>query len=475
MSHDYDLVILGGGIGGYSAAIRAATYGMKTAIVEQEKIGGTCLHQGCIPTKSFIESAHKFRQTKTLAHFGVEAGETKLNFKKVQTRTKNIVQTLHHGLLALIKKNKIDVFYGKGRILGASIFSPIPGTISVEYANGEENAMLHPKHILIATGSAPKTVPGLDVDDEHIMDSEGALRMETLPESILIIGGGVIGMEWASMLADFGVNVTVVEAGESILPGFDLSIVKEVEKQLAAKNITIFKSATVQPETLEKENGISIDILEKETGQTQTILAEKLLVAVGRTGNIHNIGLKNTEIVTTDGFIEVNKFYQTKETHIYAVGDVIGGKQLAHAAANEGIKAVEHMAGEVPQEINERMIPACVYIHPEIASIGLTEEEARAKDLAIKVGNFPFLANGKALIQGESNGFVKVIEDEETNDILGIHMIGPGVTDLIGEASLAQTMDATPWEISQAIHPHPSLSEALWEASLATDGKQIHF
>jgi len=472
MANNYDLVILGGGIGGYTAAIRASQLGMNVAIVEKSELGGTCLHRGCIPSKSLLESAEVFRQTKAAEIFGVNAEHVSLNFSKVQERTRKIVQTLHKGVTALVKKEKIDVFHGYGRILGASIFSPIPGTISVEYANGEENTMLIPKNVLIATGSQPRRLPGLDVDGEYIFGSDEALQMKKLPESIIIIGGGVIGVEWASMLADFGVHVTVIEAGDQLLPSEDRSIAEEAEKQLHKKGIKFLKNAVLVPETLIKENGIAIDINVKDV--KQTLQAQKLLVAIGREGNTANIGLDNTEIVSEEGFIQTNRDYQTKETHIYAVGDVIGGMQLAHVAAHEGIRAVEHMAGENPLPVDYKSIPACIYSHPEIASIGMTEKEAREKGFEIKIGQFPFNANGKAMIKGEVEGFVKLIEDKKTADILGIHMIGPGVTDLIAETSLAKLMDATPWEITQAIHPHPTLSETVWEAALAVDHKQIH-
>lgn len=473
MSKSYDLVVLGGGIGGYSAAVRASSSGMKVAIVEEKKLGGTCLHEGCIPTKSYIESANLYRNMKDISSFGIDTKNYELNFSKVNKRANSVVSTLHQGLNELIKQKNIDMYYGRGTILGASIFSPLPGNISIEEGNGKDNTILTPKYVLIATGSKPSVFPGLEPDGQFIVDSNQALQMNELPKSIIIIGGGVIGLEWASMLAGFGVHVTVIEADEQILPDIDQTLSREAKKQLENRNITFLTKSVALPETVRKSENIMIDIETEEDGQ-QSIQAEKILVAVGRRGNIDSLGLENTNISIKDTFILTNEFYQTREEHIYAIGDVIGKKQLAHAASHEGIKAVEHMVGERPFPLQDENIPICIYTHPEIASVGLTEQEAEAQNIKIKVGKFPFTANGRALIKNEAGGFVKIIENENTNDLLGVHMIGPGVTDLIAEASLAKTMDATPWEWTQAVHPHPSLSETIWEAALAVNKQQIH-
>jgi len=472
VAEDYDLVILGGGTGGYVAAIRAAQLGLKTAIVENEKLGGTCLHRGCIPSKALLRSAEVYRQTKEASTFGIDTKDTVLNFTKVQERKTAIVDRLHQGVQGLMKKGKIDVFEGYGRILGPSIFSPIPGTISVEFESGEENAMLTPKNVIIATGSKPRSLIGLPKDGKDVMSSDEALEMETLPKSILIIGGGVIGIEWASMLRDFDVEVTVIEYGKEILPTEDTAIAKEMERLLKKKGIHFVKNANVLGETLEKSDGISIQAEIK--GETQTFYAEKMLVSVGREGNVTNIGLDNTDIIVENGFIQTNANYQTKNSHIYAIGDVIGGMQLAHVAEHEGLTAVEHIANENPEPLDYQSIPSCIYSNPEAASVGLTEQQAKNKGFDIKVGKFPFSANGKALVYGESDGFVKMIADKNTDDLLGVHMIGPHVTDMISEAGLAKVLDATPWEIASSIHPHPTLSEGIGEAALAVDGKQIH-
>lgn len=472
MSREYDLVILGGGTGGYVAAIRAAQLGLQVAIVEKGKLGGTCLHHGCIPSKALLRSAEVFQQTKYANDFGIETSEVALNFTKVQKRKKSIVNTLYQGVQGLMKKGKIDVFEGFGRILGPSIFSPVAGTISIEHESGEENTMLVPSNVLIATGSKPRQLVNLEFDDNFILSSDNALEMESLPESILIVGGGVIGIEWASMLADFDVKVTVIEYLDRIIPSEDKAIAQELEKQLKAKGINFVLDAEILTDTLVKDKGITIDV--KVNGKVKSYQSEKILVSIGRKPNTENIGLANTDIELEKEFIKVNDMLQTKESHIYAIGDVIGGMQLAHVASHEGILAVESISNKNPLPLQYNAISRCIYSNPEVASVGLTEEEAKEQGYTIKVGSFPFKAVGKALVNGDSEGFVKVIEDKDSEDLLGVHMIGPHVTDMISEAGLAKVLDATAWEISHTIHPHPSLSEVIGEAALAVDGKQIH-
>ncbi|AZB43487.1 dihydrolipoyl dehydrogenase [Bacillus sp. FJAT-42376] len=472
MATEYDLVIVGGGTGGYVAAIRASQLGLKTAIVEKGKLGGTCLHAGCIPSKALLRSAEVFAQTKKSAEFGVSVSGVELNFPRVQERKQGIVDQLHKGVQHLMKQGKIDVYEGLGRILGPSIFSPMPGTISVEMNDGTENEMLIPKNVIIATGSRPRSLPGLEADGELVLTSDEALKLESLPESMIIVGGGVIGIEWASMLSDFGVQITVIEYADRILPLEDAEISKEMQRLLKKKGITVVTGAKVLPETLRKEKGVFIEA--EINGSNQTFEAAKMLVSVGRQANVEGIGLENTDIAVEKGFIKVNPYMQTKESHIYAIGDVNGGLQLAHVASHEGILAVEHLANQNPQPIDYSLVSKCIYSSPEAASVGYTEEEAKGMGRNVKTGKFSFRAIGKALVYGESDGFVKIVADRDTDDILGVHMIGPHVTDMISEAGLARVLDATPWEIGHTIHPHPTLSEAIGEAALAVDGKAIH-
>ncbi len=435
-------------------------------------MGGTCLHKGCIPSKSLLRSAEVFKQTKEAEQYGVLTENTSLDFTKVQQRKSSIVDQLHKGVEGLMKKGKIDVFEGFGRILGPSIFSPTAGTISVERNDGEENTIIIPKNVLIATGSKPKSLPGLELDGEMVLSSDHALNLDELPKSVVIVGGGVIGIEWASMLNDFGVEVTVLEYMERILPTEDKDISKEVKRLLKKKGIKIVTGAKVLPDTLEKSEQVTIQAEHK--GEQKSFVAEKMLVSVGRAPNVDNIGLENTDIIVEKGSINTNKYYQTKESHIYAIGDVIGGMQLAHVASHEGIVAVEHMANEDPLPINYEHISTCIYSNPEVASVGLTEDQAKEQGYDVKVGKFPFQAIGKALVYGEKDGFVKIIADKESEDLLGVHMVGPHVTDMISEAGLAQVLDATPWEVAHTVHPHPTLSEVMGEAALAVEGKQIH-
>ncbi|ARD46853.1 dihydrolipoyl dehydrogenase [Sporosarcina sp. P33] len=474
MSTEYDVVILGGGTGGYVAAIRAAQLGLKTAIVEKSQLGGTCLHSGCIPSKAMLKSAEVYRVTREEANeFGVQTGEVSLDFTQVQKRKHKIIDQLHAGIQGLMKKGKIDVYHGTGRILGASIFSPMPGTISVEMDNGEENEILILKNLVIATGSKPKTLPGLAVDETNVMTSDGALRMKALPSSITIIGGGVIGIEWASMLTDFGVQVTVLDRLEQILATEDHEAAAAVHKALQKREVKFILGAEILIDSLQN-NGSEVTISYQIGGEEHSVTSEKMLISVGRAPVTEDIGLQNTDIQVENGAIQTNRHYQTKDDHIYAIGDVIGGLQLAHVAEHEGLHAIEHIAGKQPDSIDYNLVPRCVYSYPETAAVGLTEQQAKDKGIDVKIGKFPFMANGKALVNGHADGFVKIIVDQQTDDIIGVHMAGSHVTDLISEAGLAMVLNAVPWEVSSAVHPHPTLSEAFAEAALAAEGLAIH-
>jgi dihydrolipoamide dehydrogenase len=462
---EYDVVIIGGGTGGYVAAIRASQLGLKAAVVEKGKIGGTCLHAGCIPSKALLRSAEVYANTINAEEFGVIAPEVGLDFSKVQARKEEITNRLFKGVQHLMKKGKIDVYEGKGSILESR-------DVLVEMNNEEREIILIARNILIATGSRPRTLPGLEADSEYVMTSDEALQMEELPNSIIIVGGGVIGIEWASMLVDFGLKVTVIEYADRILPTEDKDVSKEVKRLMKKKGVKIVTGAKVLPETLEKGEGVSIKAEIK--GKENPFSADKLLVSVGRLPNVEGVGLKNTTIDMDRVFIQTNEYYQTNELNIYAIGDVIGGLQLAHVASHEGIIAIEHMAGENPAPLDSTLVSKCVYSNPEVASVGLTEDEAQEKGYKVKIGKFSFRAIGKALVFGESDGFVKLVVEEESNKLLGAHMVGPHVTDMITEAGLARVLNATAIDIANTIHPHPTLAEAIGEAALAVDGKEIH-
>ncbi|MBS4191935.1 dihydrolipoyl dehydrogenase [Bacillus sp. FJAT-49705] len=465
MTKKYEVVIIGGGTGGYVAAIRASQLGLSAAVVEKGKLGGTCLHAGCIPSKALLRSAEVFATTKNAASFGVIAPEVGLDFSKVQARKTEITERLFKGVQHLMKKGKIDVYEGKGRILESR-------NILVEMNNGEGEVILTPKNIIIATGSRPRTLPGLEADGKYVMTSDEALNMEELPNSIIIVGGGVIGIEWASMLIDFGLEVTVIEFADRIIPTEDIDISKEVQRLMKKKGVKIVTGAKVLPQTLEKGNGVGIKA--EHRGEVKTFSADKLLVSVGRLPNIESISLENTTIDVARGFIVTNQHYQTNEANIYAIGDVIGGLQLAHVASHEGIIAVEHIAGKNPSPLDPTLVSKCIYSSPEVASVGLTEDEAKINGYQVKTGKFSFRAIGKALVFGESDGFVKLVVEEGSNKLLGAHMVGPHVTDMITEAGLARVLEATAMDIARTVHSHPTLAEAIGEAALAVDGKAIH-
>jgi dihydrolipoamide dehydrogenase len=471
LSNTFDIVVLGGGIGGYTAAIRAAQLGKSVAVVERDKLGGTCLHRGCIPSKALLRSAEVYGTMKRAGEFGVIADSVSFDLAKAQSRKAAIVEQLYKGLQFLMTKHKIHVVKGNGRIIGPSIFSPRSGSVAVELEDGEMETLV-PSQLIIATGSRPRMLAGLTPDGTRIMTSDDALNMERLPASIVIVGGGVIGVEWATMLHEFGASVTVVEGERRILPTEDEDVSRELERLLKKRGIRIMTGAKLQVESVEAgADGVKMSV---ETAKgTEALAAETMLVCVGRIANADGIGLENTDVRVDQGVIRVNGSMQTTEPHIYAVGDVNGGVQLAHAAGHEGVVAAEHAAGKTTHAYAAHLVPRCVYSSPEIASVGWTEKQAADQGFAVKTAKFSFKALGKALVYGQSDGFVKVVADSATNDILGVHIIGPQATDLISEAALAQMLDATPWEVGGTIHPHPTLSEALGEAMMSIDGLSI--
>ncbi len=474
MTKSYDIVVLGGGPGGYTAAIRAAQLGKKTAIVERDKLGGICLHKGCIPSKSLLRSAEVYATMKDSASYGIDVESVSLNLQRVHERKRQAVDQLHKGVEFLMKKNKIDVYIGNGRVIGPSIFSPRSGAVAVELADGEAETLVS-EHLIIATGARPRSLPGLTIDGVNVITSDDALLMEELPESMVIIGGGVIGVEWASMMSDFGVAVTIVEYAEHLVPLEDTEVSKELERLFKKRKIKVITAAKVIAESVKSDVNGGVKLQAEVKGEIVELKADKVLVSVGRQANIEGLGLENTDVATERGVIAVNGYMQTKEAHIYAIGDVNGGLQLAHMASHEGILAVEHACGMDVQPIQEHLVPRCIYTRPEIASVGYSEQQAKKLGYETKTSKVSFKPLGKAIVLGENDGFIKVVADAQTNDILGVHMIGPHATDMIAEAALAQVLNATPWEVGQTIHPHPTLSEGLMEAMLAIDGKALSF
>ncbi|EGQ0386184.1 dihydrolipoyl dehydrogenase [Staphylococcus pseudintermedius] len=466
----YDIVILGGGIAGYSAAIRASQLGKSVAIVEKSKMGGTCLHQGCIPTKSFLKSAEVFQYVQHADDFGVTAEQPTFNFSKVMERKNRIVDTMYQGLQGLMKRHKIDVFHGVGRLMGASIFTPQSGTVSVEYEDGTSE-LLPNDYVLIATGSKPMALPFLPFDQQQIYSSNDMMTLEALPQSITIIGGGVIGLEFASFFSSVGVTVHIIEAGPRILPTENAQISQLIQKQLEEQGVNFHINTVLKGDDIQQSDEEVTFNLEKPFS------TEKVLVAIGRQVNTADLGLDNTKVVLNDKqMIETNEYMQTADTHIYAAGDVIGHLQLAHVGAREGVIAVEHMFNENPLPVDYDLMPRCVYTSPEIASIGVNQETAKQRGLKFEVMKAPFKANGKATIttSSTSEGFAELLFDQASGSLIGASLIGPHVTELINELSVLQFMNGSALELGLSTHAHPSISELLMELGLKSNHQSIH-
>ena len=461
----YDVVIIGGGPGGYPAAIRGAQLGLKVAVVEKEKVGGICLHKGCIPTKALLESAeHLHHARDESGAFGVVATDVSFDYAKVLARKSQVVAQLHKGVQGLLQKNKVDVFYGTGTLTS-------PQLVRVEGSSGAQD--LRTANVIIATGSRPRSLPGLELDGKTVISSDHALELSTLPKSVIILGAGAVGVEWASLFHDFGVAVTVVEIMPTLVPLEDKDIGKELGRSFTRRGITVKTNAKLVVDSVSSgENSVSVDI--EVSGKRESLEADLLLVAVGRTGNTEDIGLESIGVNTERGVIPVDGYGRTNVPHVYAVGDVAGGYLLAHKATAEGHVAVELLAGEEPYPLDPLRVPRATYCRPEIASIGLLEEEAVEQGREVKVGRFPFAALGKAQIKGQTEGFVKMVCDAKTSEILGTHVIGPNATDIVAEMGLAQLLEATPLEVGLNIHPHPTLAEAIMEASWDVDGRAVH-
>ncbi len=467
---DCDLLVLGGGTGGYEAAIRAAELGLKTVIVERDKLGGTCLHRGCIPSKALLRTAEVLAEAKQASSFGVQLEVKGLDYALAHQRKRQIVEQLHRGVEGLVKRAGITVYHGQGALLPPSIFAPA-GAVAVEPPGGETE-MISPDKIIIATGSTPRPLPGLAFDGERVVSSDHALLLETLPESILIVGAGAIGCEWASLYADLGVAVTLVEVAAEVLPLEDVEIARVVNRALSGRGVQIMTRAKVKPETYQRtKTGISIEVTAGD-GTDQVLEAALLLVAIGRAPATSGFGLENNQKVSVGpAGIAVDDHCRTGDPNIYAIGDVIGHLQLAHVAVLEGLTAVETIVGHEPEGVNYLRLPRCTYTRPEVASVGLTEAEALAAGHEVKIGKSYFKANGKALIAGSSEGLTKIVSDQATGDLLGLHIVGPHATDLLQEGVLATWMQATVYDLAATNHAHPTLVESINDAALAAQGR----
>ena len=463
----FDVVVIGSGPGGYVAAIKAGQLGLKTALIEKDtRFGGTCLLRGCIPTKALLESAELADHAREAHEFGITIqGAVGIDLSGVHKRKDKIVQQNAGGVAFLLKKNKVRTFAGHGRLAG-------PGKVTVTGASGVETLTV--KNVVLATGSAPRHLPHLPVDGKRVLSSDELLELREMPKHLLVLGAGAVGVEFASVFQSFGCQVTVVELMDRLVPVEDDEVCAEFEKVFKRRGITVHTSTKLL--TAEVTADAVVATLEGPTGEKSRVTASHLLVAVGRRPITEDCGLDTTKIQLDRGFIAVDGYQRTAEPGVYAIGDIVAGKpQLAHAASNEGIVAMEHIAGLNPPALDWTQCPGCTYSNPEIGSIGLTEREARKRGYNVKTGKFPFQAIAKAKILNNSVGFVKIVADAACHDqILGMHIIGPRATDLIAEAGPLLKNEFTVEELGRIIHAHPTLAEAVVEAAHATLGHALH-
>ena len=466
--NEYDVVVIGGGPGGYVAAIRASQLGMRAAVVEKEHLGGICLNWGCIPTKALLRAAELRHNLEHLSDYGIEiTGNITVDLEKVVKRSRGVAARLSSGVAHLLKKNKVDVVEGTATLRGKSADKHI---IAIAGAKVSE---LHAKHVIIATGARARQIPNMEADGHQIVTYRDAMVPKTMPKSLIVVGSGAIGIEFASFYRDMGVDVTVVEAMDRILNAEDAEISNMAHKAFEKRGMTILTSAKLQK--LEKTPQ-SVTATIEQQGKMQQISAERVIMAIGIVGNSENLGLEGTKVKIDRGHIVTDGYGATGEAGIYAIGDVTGAPWLAHKASHEGIICVEKIAGAKDvHKIADNTVPGCTYCRPQIASVGLTEAQAKDKGHKVKVGRFPFLANGKAIALGDDEGMIKTIFDEKTGELLGAHMIGPEVTEMIQGYAIARTLETTEAELTQTIFPHPTLSEAMHESVLDAYDRAIHF
>jgi dihydrolipoamide dehydrogenase len=473
----YDVVVIGAGPGGYVAAIRAAQLGLKVACVEAQKLGGVCNNWGCIPTKAMLESAKHARQVGHLGDFGIEVGEVKLDVGRAAKRARTVAEQGSKGVGFLFKKNKIDQIPGWGRLAGKGKVEVDPGMNAGHGdegpGKGGEKRTLTAKNIIIATGSRPRSLPILKIDGNRVWSSDHAVFASERPASIGIIGAGAIGMEFADVFNAFGSEVHVIEALDRVLPLEDPEASKTLARSYKKRGIQVYEGARLEGADV-REDGVTLTVKGKD-GKEKTLEVERVLVAVGRAPIIEDIGLDKAGVKTEKGFIPTDERMQTNVEGIYAIGDVTKPPLLAHKASHEGIVAAEAIAGEFHGGVDYTNIPAVTYCHPEVASVGLTEEQAKEAGHDVQIGTFPWSANGRARTAGETEGFVKIIRDRKYSELLGAHIVGAHASEMIAEFVVGRHLETTVEEIEKAMHPHPTLSEAIAEAALDSLGRVIHF
>lgn len=461
----FDIVIIGGGPGGYVAAIRASQLGLKTALVEKQHLGGICLNWGCIPTKALLRSAEVLHLMKRAEEFGLRCEKISFELEKIVARSRGVAKQLSSGISHLMKKNKITVFDGHGKLAGK-------GTLQVS-KDGKETATLEAKHIILATGARARVLPGMEPDGKLIWSYREAMVPEKMPKSLLVVGSGAIGMEFASFYRTLGADVTVAEVQERILPVEDAEISGLAQKAFEKQGMVIHTSATVKSLKKGKDN---VTATLESGGKTHEITVDRVIMAVGIVGNTEEVGLEKTKAKVERGFIVTNEWLETGEPGLYAIGDVTNPPWLAHKASHEGVICVEKITGQKGvHPMNRQQIPGCTYCHPQIASVGLTESAAKEAGHKIKVGRFPYAGNGKAIALGESEGLVKTIFNEQTGALLGAHMIGAEVTELIQGYAVAMALETTEAELMHTVFPHPTLSEMMHESVLDAYGRALHF
>jgi dihydrolipoyl dehydrogenase len=462
----YDVAFVGGGSGGYVGAIRAAQLGLRTVLVESDKVGGTCLHRGCIPTKALLQTAALLDAARSSARLGVRIGEVALDWPAAARNRDQVVSRLHQGVQGLLRKNGVTVLAGRGRLLGSS-------RVGISATGGEETEV-EAGAVILATGSRVRSLPGLDLDGRSVISSDDALVLDHVPASVIVLGAGAVGVEFASMFRSMDAQVTLVEVADRLVPLEDEAVGPELQRAFERRGIRCLVGARLDPASVRRGDGGGVSVDVSGAAGEERLEAEVLLVAVGRQANLEELGIEGTAIAVDRGMVQVGPTMATAEPGVYAVGDMVGGFQLAHKAMHEGVIAAEAIGGRDPHPLEPRLVPRTTYCTPQIGSLGLGEAEARAAGHDVRTGVFPFRGNGRALIWGEPDGFCKVVADATTQDVLGVHLIGHEVTELIAGPALGALLQATPFELSHAVAPHPTLSEVLGEAALALSGDAIH-
>jgi len=461
----FDLIVIGGGPGGYVAAIRASQLGMKTAVVEREHLGGICLNWGCIPTKALLRTSEAYHMLTNAAAYGLKAENVGFDLEAIVKRSRNVAKQLNSGVTHLMKKNKVTVFNGTGKLAG-------PGRVTVTASDGKPQ-QLSSKNIILATGARARELPHLKADGKLVWTYRHAMVPDVMPKSLLVVGSGAIGIEFASFYRDMGAEVTVVEVMDRILPVEDAEISAFAEKAFKKQGMKIMTSASVKELKKGKDNVTAV--IEEKGGKTTEVTVDRVILAIGITGNVEDLGLEEAGVKVEKGHVVTDEWGFTGVKGIYAIGDLTGAPWLAHKASHEGVICVEKIAGlKDVHPIDKGNIPGCTYCRPQVASVGLTEARAREKGYEVRVGRFPFIGNGKAIALGETEGFIKTVFDARTGELLGAHMIGAEVTELIHSYTLARTLETTEAELMHTVFPHPTLSEMLHESVLDAYGRALH-